>query len=109
MLSPCRCHPDAHEGLREIFGLAESDAVDTGEIEFKEVPYFLVARSRSQWQPEESGDINEIHIMRAGERGLVVDPDAGQPGRRQTLIPWSNVLSLSITRAGEGAGGSKAE
>lgn len=77
------------------------------EIEFREVPYCIVSRSRENWGGER-GDINALRLLSAGSAGLVVDPDSrpveGQnnQGHRHTLIPWTNVISLTVAR---GSGG----
>lgn len=80
------------------------------ELEFKELPYFIVSRSKVKWDPS-LGDVNLVTLLRATEVGLVVDPEFGESqsgnGMRQTLIPWTNVISLSITRADEGAKGTQ--
>lgn len=112
MLAPCRCSENAEAALRQALGVRGRDAIDALEIEFREVPYFLVARSQAKWNPEASGDINEINILHVNDRGLVVDPDSSATGPadqavRHTLIPWNNIISLSITRAPGGAGGSE--
>ncbi len=108
MLSPCRCSPRAEASLREILAVEDADPIDKVEVEFREVPYFLVSRSLEKWKPEE-GDINEITILQFSDRGMVVDAEgrtkADGSSMRQTLVPWQNIISLSITRAGDGAEG----
>ncbi len=93
MLSPCRCTPEAERELRALFGIPESETLGGVEAEFREVPYFLVSRSRQQWSPEKA-DINELLLIGADERGIYVDPDSA--GRRMTLVPWPNVVSLTL-------------
>ncbi len=94
MLSPCRCTPEAERELRALFGVPEGESVGAVEAEFREVPYFLVARSREKWTPER-GDINELLICGADDRGLFLDPDGA--ARRMTLVPWHNVVSLTLS------------
>ncbi len=78
-----------------------------GEVEFREVPYFMVSRSREKW-PEEKGDINTVRVLNATERGLVVDPLSETAGSdktealRQTLIPWTNIISLTLDKSSAG-------
>lgn len=110
MLSPCIVSREAAPALCDLLGFSASpgSAVD---VEFKEVPYFLVARSRAAWMPEQQGDINAISIVGVTDRGLVVDPmnalaaESELTGTMRTLIPWSNIVSLTITRADSGAKG----
>ena len=100
MLTVCRLSEDAKKSLQAMFGCAAAGA----EAEFKELPYFLVTRSRTAWDAGEKGDINTILLVAVNERGLVVDPERGanEPARL-TLIPWPNVVSFSITRPAGGA------
>lgn len=91
--------------MRELLQLAGDTAVGPLEIEFKEVPYFLVSRAASKWSPEQQGDLNEIEILGVGEKGLIVDPDSTGGKTRRTLVPWSNIVSLSLTSAPSSAGG----
>jgi hypothetical protein len=111
MLSSCRCTPEAEASLRSIYGLSGSEPISGIEIEFKELPYFIVSRAKVRWDPA-MGDINVIQLVRISDQGLVVDPrvivegeSSDEPGQL-TFIPWPNVVSLSITRAPEGGKGS---
>lgn len=111
MISSCFCSGEAQARLCDHFGIRGDAAVAEVQVEFKEIPYFIVSRSRMSWNPEQ-GDINAINLLNVNERGIFVDPVSlqGQPaaadgGSRQTFVPWSNVLSLTITRADRGAQG----
>ena len=112
MLSSCRCSSAAEASLRSLLGLNAGDAIAGIEIEFKELPYFIVSRAKVRWDPA-MGDINVINLVRITEQGLVVDPrvssdgDADSEPGQLTFIPWPNVVSLSITRAHEGGKGSE--
>ena len=82
-------------------GVRETGAV---EIEFREVPYFLVSRSREQWT-EGRGDINAVRVLAVTDLGLIIDPssepvgEGGNQAKHHTIVPWSNVISLTIERA----------
>jgi len=111
MLSSCRCSSAAEASLRSLLGLGAGDAIASIEIEFKELPYFIVSRAKVRWDPA-MGDINVINLVRITDQGLVVDPrvagdDADSEPGQLTFIPWPNVVSLSITRAHEGGKGSE--
>lgn len=95
MLSPCRCTAESRSALRAQFGLAADAPIAGVEVEFREVPYFLVSRSRQAWSPTSAENINELQLAGLGERGLLVDPDG--EGKRLTLVPWQNVISLTIS------------
>jgi hypothetical protein len=112
MLSACRCSREAEVSLRSLLGIAAGDPISGVELEFKELPYFIVSRARTRWDPA-MGDINVIQIVRITDQGIVVDPRvmaedevAAEPGQL-TFVPWPNVVSLSITRAPEGGKGSE--
>lgn len=112
MIAPCRVSPNAAFALRLRLGVEGSVPFSAVEVEFREVPYFLVSRSQAQWSTEQ-GDINEVNIIGANDTGLIVDPEAQPLGddpnqaRRHTLVPWANVISLSITRSSDDAGGTQ--
>lgn len=104
MLSTCRCGEASRPPLGRLLGIEDSSALETVEVEFKEVPYFLVSRSRMQWDVEQAGDINEVLLVAVSDGGLIVAPDgADVPAGRRTLIPWHNVISLSTTRTHKGS------
>jgi len=90
MISPCRCSVQASQALLSIMGLEKS--ASNVEVEFREVPYFVVSRSREKWNPER-GDINALDLEIVGENGLVFDADGS--GRR-SLVPWQNVISITL-------------
>lgn len=106
MITRCAIPDAAAESLRAAAGLAPNEPVASAELEFREVPYFIVSRSREKWG-EDRGDINAIRLVGANDRGLLADPDnasaaEGVPAR-VTLIPWTNVVSLTVLRkTGEG-------
>ena len=111
MISSGFCTGAAQSRLCEFFGLPAAESLSGVEIEFKEIPYFVVSRSRTTWN-QDQGDINAINVLNIDNRGLMVDPLSlpGNPAgrevsRRLAFIPWSNILSLTITRANDGAEG----
>ncbi|MCC6548324.1 hypothetical protein IT570_14290 [Candidatus Sumerlaeota bacterium] len=110
MISFCFCSGEAHARLCDFFGFHRDEKVAGVEVEFREIPYFIVSRSRTAWNPEQ-GDINAINLLSVNDGGIFVDSVSmqGQPAadgsRRHTFIPWSNVLSMTITRAAKGAEG----
>lgn len=104
MLCTCKCSESSRNALGEILGVGDASMLQTVEVEFKELPYFLVSRSRAQWNPESQGDINEVELIAVSEKGLLVAPDgSGDENGRRTLIPWQNVISLSTTRTNKGS------
>ena len=102
MITKCTCTKEAGNVLRERVGLEASSAEARVEIEFREVPYFIVSRSKDRWDPAK-GDINAVSILAATEDGLIADPDShprkvdGSDETRRTLIPWANIISLTVT------------
>lgn len=105
MLTTCRLSDNAQRALSAEFG---EDAIGA-EIEFKELPYFMVTRSRTNWNFETQGDINAILMLDITDRGIMVDPEReGEPARK-TLIPWSNIISLSIVRGADDSSPTKEE
>ncbi len=111
MIAPCKLTPAAEAVIRGMLGFETAAPVVSAEIEFREVPYFLVARSREKWSAEQ-GDINEVQVIAANEFGLVINPDNRPTGGdlpqapRHTLVPWQNILSLSLGRDAGGQGAS---
>lgn len=101
MNAKCLCTPEAANALCKALELSCSDAV-VAEIEFRELPYCIVSRSREQWT-EARGDITALRVVGITERGLVLDPDGEEttPSRR-TLIPWTNIISLTVASAAGG-------
>lgn len=102
MLCTCRCSDSSRSSLGEILGVGNSANLETIEVEFKELPYFLVSRSRVKWDTETQGDINEIELLSVTNNGLLVAPD-GPATDARTLVPWQNVISLSTTRTTKGS------
>lgn len=102
MITRCSLTFEAAEKLREVLGLPKDVEVGAALLEFREVPYFIVSRSRDKWT-EEQGDINTVRLMGMNDKGLLADPDnsgkakLGEVGRL-TLIPWPNVISLTVER-----------
>ncbi len=89
MISPCRCSETAGRQLAVILGLEAG--VGQAEVEFREIPYFVVSRSREKWNPER-GDINAVDLEQVTDRGLIFTGD-GQAKR--SLVPWQNVISIT--------------
>jgi hypothetical protein len=85
--------------LCEKTGIDLSGAVSAVEVEFREVPYFIVARARDKWSPEQ-GDVNAFQIIGVTDTGLLADPKSLSKtdalSNKQTFIPWTNILSLSV-------------
>lgn len=102
----CRCTEVAARQLRETMGLVGAEAFTGIEVEFRELPYFVVSRGRLKQNPETAQEIT-LPLLRLNERGLVFDSRLpGQEGEAVAFVPWQNVISLSITRAA-GAKGSE--
>ncbi|MCB2155897.1 hypothetical protein KQI84_13525 [bacterium] len=105
MNAKCLCTPEAARALCQAMGLPAADVVEA-EIEFRELPYCIVSRSREQWT-EARGDITALQVVAIGDRGLVLDPGSttsdGQDSARRTLIPWTNILSLTVAPASAAA------
>ena len=103
MIAKLFCEPAAAKALAAKTGIALTDGpVESVEVEFRELPYFIVSRSREQWT-EARGDINAIKVIGASDFGLLTDPDSTPAGdttspRRTTLIPWTNIISLTLTQ-----------
>jgi hypothetical protein len=92
-----------------MLGLPTGEPIGSVELEFKELPYFIVSRAKVRWDPS-MGDVSEIAIARINDRGLVVNPEiGGDPSEptRFTFVPWTNIVSLSITRAHQGGKGTE--
>ncbi len=101
MNSPCVIATKALPALRQLLGVDAAESLAGVEVEFKEIPYFIVARGRQAWD-HTKGDINTVQVLGVNERGLVVDPDAitvATPPKRFSFVPWSNILSLTISSA----------
>jgi hypothetical protein len=99
MISECLCHPDAARSLGHMADLrAGTDAVRV-EVEFKEIPYFIVKRARLR-TPEmmtSSVDLNRIHLVGVTDAGLVFVDDLSPAAGTRVFVPWTNVLSISIS------------
>lgn len=100
MLTQCRLSAQARTALTALLPVPSGMQLSGAEVEFKELPYFLVTRSRTTWDAEKMGDINVISLEAVSERGLVVDPQVAGATQRLTLIPWANVISLSCLFGG---------
>ncbi|MBX3729793.1 MAG: hypothetical protein KF858_11460 [Candidatus Sumerlaeia bacterium] len=102
MITRCSVLAKALPRMREVLGLAPEDPIAALDLEFREIPYFIVSRSRQGWN-EKQGDINTVLLVGCNERGLLADPDnvatTAPVPTRTTLIPWSNVISLTAERA----------
>ncbi len=104
MIAKCQCSAEAARKLREFAVMDSGEGPCVAEIEFREVPYFLVSRSREKWM-EGRGDINVVRVINATSLGLVIDPASesvetqSAQASRHTMIPWANVISLTIDRA----------
>lgn len=103
MIARVSCTENAARALREFCALPGKAGECGGEIEFRELPYFLVERSAHRWT-EGQGDVNVVRVLAANDRGLVIDPlsetmEAGKVAGRHTLVPWTNVVSLTIERS----------
>lgn len=98
MVTPCTIAPEAAKRIRRALRLPDDSMFESVHLEFREVPYFIVSRSRENWDAER-GDINTVHLVDVTKRGLIADPDGSGQGRRLTLIPWTNVISLTAERA----------
>lgn len=97
----CLCAPAAVSRIRQMAGLDAAAKVGMIEVEFRELPYFLVTRSRELWS-DDQGDINAVRAIAATEFGLVVDAASGdarsddKEPRQRTVIPWANIISITV-------------
>lgn len=101
MISPGYCAAEAATRLAQAIGIGIENVALRLEIEFREVPYFIVSRSRKQWA-EDQGDINAVCVVDANEKGILIDPDTGAEragNSKRVFVPWTNVLSLSVSSA----------
>lgn len=103
LTTSCRCSAVAEAALRERIGFPSAAPFGDVEVEFKEVPYFIVSRSRQKPWDASRGDISRMDVVGVSTDGLVVDPDVPPADTRRTLIPWSNIISLTISGASAGA------
>ena len=101
MLTKCRLTHRAKVAIQAALQAPSGQPIHCAELEFKELPYFLVSRSRAGWNTEEKGNINEILLENVSERVLIVDPDVNDNKCRRTLVPWANVISISVVYGGE--------
>jgi len=101
MIARCVLTDEAAGELRSRAAIAAAEGGKSGELEFREVPYFLVSRSMKNWS-EEKGDINIVRVLNATEAGLVIDPTSetavsgGTQAPRHTLVPWTNIISITL-------------
>lgn len=105
MIARLDCSAEALQRLHELAGMGAVSVAGVAEIEFREVPYFLVSRSREQWT-EGRGDINAVRVLSVTDLGVVVDPasDPRAQAARRTIIPWTNVISLTVGPANNDSG-----
>ncbi len=103
MIARIQCSPTASAQLRDACAMPSLAGACAGELEFREVPYFMVSRSAANWS-DAQGDINTIRVLSATALGLVIDPlsetngGEGTEAVRQTLVPWTNVVSLTLDK-----------
>lgn len=99
MITKGTCNASAAPMIADLVGEPVAEGAEL-QMEFREVPYFVVSRSHKTWDFER-GDINALRVVGANDRGLVVDPQVDPAdGRRRSLIPWTNVLSLTVSCSG---------
>ena len=99
MISPARCTPEAARALAGQLGLPGDVSFDALEVEFREIPYFIVSRSRATWDQGAKGDINAFEVLSVGQHGMLVNSSGEQSDQRFTLIPWANVISITVKRS----------
>ena len=97
MIAKCFCSSDAKASLAKSLGVSDEQSSELAEVEFRELPYFFVSRSKEQWM-EGQGDPNSVRIVSATEQGLLFDPGANsqQKERKVCFVPWLNIISLSF-------------
>lgn len=104
MIAKCLCSEQAYDSLIKHLGVSKDQASPLAEVEFRELPYFFVSRSKEQWM-EGQGDVNAVRISQATDLGLLFDPGANssQKERKVCFVPWLNIISLSFIDSDEAA------
>ncbi|MGF1573921.1 MAG: hypothetical protein ACFCU1_12725 [Sumerlaeia bacterium] len=105
MIAKCFCTPDAQEALATHFrGYASPAGVPDNfveaEIEFRELPYLFVLRSREKWQ-EGDADPHSVRVVNANDSGVLIDPGqtAEDQNHKAVFIPWTNIISFTVIQS----------
>lgn len=104
MIAKCHCTPEAQEALKiHLQGYASDHGAITfteAEIEFRELPYLFVLRSREQWQ-EGDPDPHAVRVINANASGLVINPGRTpqDSDNRRVFVPWANIISLTLIQS----------
>ena len=98
MISSCFCSGEAQARLCDFFGFRRDENVDGVQVEFKEIPYFVVSRSRHAWNPEQ-GDINAINYFVA-QKYVEAFGKFAESNNTKTLILPADLSSLAGTIGG---------
>jgi hypothetical protein len=112
MISPCTCSADGRAQLLGLMGVPTMGTpADEVNLEFRELPYFIVSRARlrREGQPMGAGDVAGMQILGANSLGLLVDPrleDTPAEGPQRVFVPWTNVISVSFRTPSESLKGS---
>lgn len=105
MIAKCYCTPEAQKALTQHFaGYSSAEGFPNkfaeAEIEFRELPYLFVLRSREKWQ-EGDADPHSVRVVNANASGFVIDP--GQTpedeNKKAVFIPWTNIISFTIIQS----------
>ena len=103
MISPCTCSADGRAQLLGLMGVQPTLGAPADEVnlEFRELPYFIVSRARLRREgaPSGAGDVAGMQILGANTLGLLVDPrleDSPADGPQRVFVPWTNVISVSF-------------
>jgi len=95
MIAKCHCTKESQTALQKFAGVDSKDFSTLAEIEFRELPYFLVSRSREKWM-EGSEDVNAVKLVGANEHGVVFNPGPSNEDSKRTFVPWQNIISFSF-------------
>jgi hypothetical protein len=100
LISKCFLSPSAFQQVCLILDPARVYLQNRGdvvaEVEFRELPYFFVLRSRDKWQ-EGKPDPHHVQVKGANALGLFFEANsAADQGDKTVFVPWANVISFSI-------------
>ena len=92
MIALCCCSPKASGELAAILGSPQVDG--EVEVEFREVPSFIITRSGAQ-RARGNTTLTPVGIISVNSLGLLFEAD--ELGSR-SLVPWQNVISITARK-----------